>query len=1023
MIKKLVICNEVSMIKIKSLNKIYKSKKRKKCHALKNVELTLPDTGLVFVLGKSGSGKSTLLNLIGGLDSITSGSVEVDGNDLAGFHEKDFCDYRNSHIGFIFQDYHLINELTVFENIHLSLDLKNTRQSALVDKALARVELSGYGDRYPNELSDGEQQRVAIARAIVKQPRIILADEPTGNLDTNTATAIITLLKELSCECLILIVSHNVNDANKYADRIIELKKGEIISDMSRNPEFPDEVTLSGGELVYPNGLALSDADIELMNCNKEATIIKKKDKFLPTVPPTASGMNVKVRKRNLSLRKQMKLSGKFLKNKAFAIAASSVMVAVIMVIMALAQTMIVFDGGVIVTDEMKKSNQSSILLNKGLDDETKLALGQGYYSKVSEADISAFYDAGYKGKIYPVLNYSLYASNFSTFYGKEGLNFQNGVLLNAGLGTIIADKWFLREKFGDYELTAKADVIVDYGIYITDYMADSFLALNGTYKGKEHSDIVGEIKLWGNYPARFYVNGIIKTDYKEKYEELFEAAKKKNLNVAELYENEQYQEFFYDVYDRLGYSYSTCASFEEAYINSNVMIHPGHYKLNFNGLVDHTGRNQPIVIGIDYAVNLKQASNNVAGDWMFTTDVPEIPEGAKYMRVSFNTGLEKAYKINHHVAAEKCAVLCFNDERVPEEVMNFSQAVITEETPNIALTLNPYNGADNLVAAGAWSTAYVSDYIEIPEGATITAFDSIAYLGTAHCVFYDADMNYISAVGAWRGGELPESTVVMNYEMYNDIFKTEYELTTLSLFVPHKVTMSHYEYSDVENENPLFTKEVTIAGLTNQSVTMYASPDVTELFQKDFIREQALYFDGAEGIGAVLDLAEEMGYEPQSYSIDGIHAMTRVVDVFVPIFELIAILLCCGVVFILVNFSSKMINDKMHEIGILKALGMKNDAIGVIFGLQVGLIAMLTCVLATVGYYFFIGIANDILVDSLKRFSSARVVLDMNILFFRPEIAKTNCLLVWVLTLASLIFPMIKIKAIKPVKIIKAKE
>ena len=123
------------MIKITALNKFYKSKKRKVCHALKNISITLPDNGLVFVLGKSGSGKSTLLNLIGGLDSISSGSIEVDGNDLATFKEKDFCNYRNTHIGFIFQDYHLIDELTVYENIALSLNLRQIEDKNLVSAA------------------------------------------------------------------------------------------------------------------------------------------------------------------------------------------------------------------------------------------------------------------------------------------------------------------------------------------------------------------------------------------------------------------------------------------------------------------------------------------------------------------------------------------------------------------------------------------------------------------------------------------------------------------------------------------------------------------------------------------------------------------------------------------------------------------------------------------------------------------------------------------------------------------------
>ena len=147
------------MIKIKNLTKIYKSKKKSKCKALDTINLTLPNNGLVFVLGKSGSGKSTLLNLIGGLDNITSGSIVADGNDISRFKEKQLCDYRNTHIGFIFQDYHLIDELTVYENIVLALNLRQREDRDDVLKALKKVDLEGYENRYPTELSGGERQK------------------------------------------------------------------------------------------------------------------------------------------------------------------------------------------------------------------------------------------------------------------------------------------------------------------------------------------------------------------------------------------------------------------------------------------------------------------------------------------------------------------------------------------------------------------------------------------------------------------------------------------------------------------------------------------------------------------------------------------------------------------------------------------------------------------------------------------------------------------------------------------------
>ena len=184
-----------------------------------------------------------------------------------------------------------------------------------------------------------------------------------------------------------------------------------------------------------------------------------------------------------------------------------------------------------------------------------------------------------------------------------------------------------------------------------------------------------------------------------------------------------------------------------------------------------------------------------------------------------------------------------------------------------------------------------------------------------------------------------------------------------------------------------------------------------------------ALYLDGVEGLGGLFDTFDELNYEHQSFTLEGIHTMTKAVDVFIPIFELIAIVLCVGVVFILINFSSKMIKDKMHEIGILKALGTQNGTIATVFGLQVILIALLTCILATAGYYLFIDLANDVLIESLKRLAPTHVVLDLDFLTFQQPIAIENCILVFILSIVALIVPMIKVKIIKPVQIIKTRD
>ena len=223
------------MIKISNLTKIYKSKKKNNCVALDNISFNLPDKGLVFIIGKSGSGKSTLLNLLGGLDSKTSGSINVYGNEITNYNDNKLISYRSSMVGFIFQDFHLLDDLTVEENVGISLKLQRNYDKQKIKEVLKQVDLEGYENRYPNELSGGQKQRVAIARALVKNPNIILADEPTGNLDSNTTRQIIELIKEISKDKLVIIVSHNLYDAYEYADRIIELSNGKILNDLELN--------------------------------------------------------------------------------------------------------------------------------------------------------------------------------------------------------------------------------------------------------------------------------------------------------------------------------------------------------------------------------------------------------------------------------------------------------------------------------------------------------------------------------------------------------------------------------------------------------------------------------------------------------------------------------------------------------------------------------------------------------------------------------------------------------------------
>lgn len=251
------------MIELKNITKIYKTKGGEPVRALDDVSIVLPDKGLVFILGKSGCGKSTLLNIAGGLDKPTSGEIVVKGRSSKNFSQSDFDSYRNTYVGFIFQEYNVMPEFSVKENVTLATELQGKRpKDGDLQGVLGDVELGGLEKRKPLTLSGGQKQRVAIARALVKDPQIILADEPTGALDSNTGKAVLDLLKRLSENKLVVVVSHDRDFANQYADRIIELHDGRVISDMTF---VHDEDDGSGMAVVGDKVHVTRDVDGEML--------------------------------------------------------------------------------------------------------------------------------------------------------------------------------------------------------------------------------------------------------------------------------------------------------------------------------------------------------------------------------------------------------------------------------------------------------------------------------------------------------------------------------------------------------------------------------------------------------------------------------------------------------------------------------------------------------------------------------------------------------------------------------------
>ena len=239
------------MLKLVNIVKDYPMKDQEPVHALKGLTVNFRRSEFVSILGPSGCGKTTLLNIIGGLDRYTSGDLVIEGKSTKDYKDGDWDTYRNHSIGFVFQTYNLIPHQSIIKNVELALTIggvtkEERKQRAL--KALEKVGLGGLEKKKPNQLSGGQMQRVAIARALINEPEILLADEPTGALDSETSIQVMDLLKEVAKDCLVIMVTHNPDLANAYSNRIIKMKDGVLLSDT--NPYSDEEEATDHKKIV-----------------------------------------------------------------------------------------------------------------------------------------------------------------------------------------------------------------------------------------------------------------------------------------------------------------------------------------------------------------------------------------------------------------------------------------------------------------------------------------------------------------------------------------------------------------------------------------------------------------------------------------------------------------------------------------------------------------------------------------------------------------------------------------------------
>ena len=854
------------MIIVKNLTKVYKSKKAKICVALNNVSFSLPSKGLVFVVGKSGSGKSTMLNLLGGLDSLTSGEINVFGNQLNEYSESELYSFRSNIVGFVFQDFHLLDDLTVADNVRLSLKLMAEDDDERVEKALESVELLEYKDRYPRELSGGQQQRVAIARALVKNPDVIFADEPTGNLDSNTTEQIIKLIKEISKKKLVVVVSHNLFDAYEYADRIIELSEGRIINDLVINEKYENAVEVKDNKVIIPmlKRFKQDELDSLLSICKRDEILkIEQSNNKFKQKEQKEEPLQAKVpqkKTKGLSFFNSVKFSAMFGKRRIIGFLLSAIFASILICVLSLAQSIANFDAKSMAVDSMTEGSVYAV--RKDLD----TLSGQVHARVITDEDFAKIKQASPDAKLYKLYMSGLYINGYTIGYQKVPTITQSGLHIVETSGTLetneeYAKKLLRLDNLGIYRGSVEQNTG---GIYITDFVADSFIFYG---KAENYDEILGQQFEGSNdYWPDGYVNGIINTSYKEKYK---------------------------GVIDQI------------------------------NSMTKESPLTEEIISFLDY-VNQALAISYYFGDNYKEISSANIYEG------------------------------------------------------NYVYTRNFFvNGVD--------------------------ASSTISYI----------------SCGSYFDCVLGDNEVFMDVEAYNKIFGTEYTYGNCDTFVPHAIS---FLSSDFNNE-VIYSKQMTVAGIGKcKGGNMLLADNVFYEYKEKMFHCYGVYADG-EDVSGFINYTMDNGYSNISLKMSAIQTMSQAVETFNKFFEFIAMILVCACVFIITSFGVKNIKSKMYEVGVMKALGCKLSSFFVIFGLHTLLIAFTTIVVFVVGYVAFANVANHILLESLKAITPTKIMLDLQFIKFDWRLALINSAVVVFISIVSTIIPIILLRRIKPVTIIKAKE
>lgn len=630
------------MLKIENLSKVY----NKKFTALENINLTFSDKGLVFIVGKSGSGKSTLLNMISGVDEITSGDIIVDGNSVNQLRKNNHSNYLGKYIGFIFQDYFLIDNLTVYENIELSLNINHIEGD--ISEVLASVGLAGYENKYPYELSGGEAQRVAIARTVIKKPHIILADEPTGNLDQQSTDMVLDILKKISKDCLIIMVSHDMDDVDLYADRVITLHEGKVLSDKIKDNSYINDFSINDTILSLPHHKNLTEENINEIKNNNITKVIQLGGGFIDTNSTVEEKKGSIPNVKPLSIKKKIKLFFSMCNKKPIGHLIKAVLSCILLTVIFVFLSLSKFNFTYSSLKSLKEINPTSIVFQKGSYSANYKTSEINKDRKISDDEYNTI-TSDYNAKTYKLYNQRFTKDvSFPKNQSRLALQYER-FYSTSTLGILECDEEYIKNKYGSFEVIIGDPYINTYGVTITDYLADSIIKNNNNYNTYE--ELLGEY-----YPPECdyyqgYINAIIKTDYKEKYNNLINQQKinEESIEGISLSSLDNYKEFFYEANHYLNICYTFVNNYKDVCVTTNNTTFT--YLINSNA----SALNE---ISLDEYRLLCDNSYNLSSN--------EIMVGYQIYNLLFNT----SYLPNHIFSNPSEIILNINNEDIKLNVV-----------------------------------------------------------------------------------------------------------------------------------------------------------------------------------------------------------------------------------------------------------------------------------------------------------------------------------------------------------------